>query len=146
MLDNRFIGTNAIVAETFDDNNHVFYFIRTDDEAYLKYENDIRLISKMILKPNFMVFFVEGGYENGVDLLKPCLFDKSKLLVKEFSIDPRLFHKLINHGLISYSKYVADLYNLPVAYSSDIKYHHNDYKRTKNKEKVMTKFRTGKFN
>lgn len=146
MLDNNFKGTNAIVVETFDDNNHVFYFITSGDEAYLRYENDIKLIKRLIIKPNFIVFYVDDSFEYGVDLLKPCLPKENKILVKEFSIDPNIFHNLIKHNLISYSKGMADLYNLPVVYSSDIKYHHNDYKRTGNKEKVLSKFREGNFN
>lgn len=146
MLDNDFRGTNTVVAETFDNNNHIFYFINVGDEAYLRYENDIRLIRKMIIRPNFLTFFVDGGYEYGTSLLKPCFSTKNSILVKEFSIDPNIFHKLINYNLISYSKCMADLYNLPIIYSADIKYHHNDYKRSKNKEKVITKLKNGKFN
>lgn len=146
MLDNNFRGTNAIIAETFDDNNHVFYFINSSGEAYLRYENDIKLIKRLIIRPNFLVFYIDGSFEYGADLLKPCFSKDYKVLVKDFSIDPDIFHKLIKYNLISYSKGMADLYDLPSVFSSDIKYHHNDYKRSKTKEKVLLKQKEGKFN
>ena len=63
-----------------------------------------------------------------------------------FDIDPGIFNILIDNNLISYSKSVADLYDLPVSYSRDILYHSNDYKRTKSKELVLSKMKQGVFN
>lgn len=146
MLDEELRSTNAIIVETFDNNNHVFYYVEDDGSHYLKFEDDSRLISKLIIKPDLWAFFKEGGYEHGVDMLKPIIKSLKKVLAKNYYIDPDIFDILISSGLISYSKAMADLYELPVAYSYDIKYHRNDYKRAKTKNLTLDKMRQGIFN
>lgn len=148
MLDENLRGSNALVVETFDENNHVFYLVKGPVKLYLQFENDCRYITKLVLKPDLWVFFEDGGYEHGSSLLKPLDPDLKKVLAKNYYIDPSIFHSLVNHKLITYSKAMADLYQLPIVYSFDIKYHHNDYKRQEEgkKEKVLERLRTGKFN
>lgn len=146
MLDENFRGTDVVVAQTFDDNCHVFSLVRGSNKYYLLYENDSRLIKKLVIKPDLWVFYMEGGYEHGVKLLKPLNPTESKILTKNFIIDPDIFELLINNGLISYSKAMADLYDFDEKYSSDYKYHKRDYKNSKNKEKVLEKMRQGVFN
>ncbi len=146
MLDKELQGTESIIVETVDHNNHVFYLVWKENQYYLQYEQNTSLINLLVLKPNMDIYFENGNVENGKNFLKPCLPNQSKILATNFDIDPDIFHQLIHCRLISYSKAMADLYSLPVAYSFDIKDHHNDYKRTKNKEKVLAKLRAGQFN
>lgn len=146
MLDQELRGTNALIVETFDNNSHVFYCIEEDGLHYFKMEGDSRLITRLIIKPDLWVFFKNGGYDHGVSLLKPIIPSIKKNLAMNFYIDPDIFDDLIKDGLISYSKAMADLYNLPISYSRDIQYHRNDYKRTKNKEMVLSKMKQGVFN
>lgn len=145
MLDENLRGTNALVVETFDDNCHVFHLVEKKDTLFLQLENTTSYINKLIIKPDLWIFFDEG-YEHGTRLLKPLNPNLKKILAKNYYIDPTIFHILINHELISYSKAMADLYDLPVAYSRDIKYHHKDYKNTRNKQQVLQKLRQGHFN
>ena len=146
MLDETLRSTNALVVETFDENCHVFYLVSKEEKLFLQLENTSNYIKRLIIKPDLWVFFEEAGYEHGTRLLKPLNSDLKKILAKNYYIDPDIFYKLIDHKLISYSKAMADLYDLPVAYSRDIKYHHNDYKRTGNRQKVLQKLRQGYFN
>jgi len=146
MLDEELRGTNAMIVETFDGNNHVFYFVKYDNKYYLKYEGDSKLITKLIIKPDLWVFYKDGGYEHGVNLLKPVFSTDKKVLAMNYYIDPNIFKNLIDSDMISYSKAMADLYDLPVPYSRDVKFHHNDYKRTNSKELVLSKMRQGIFN
>lgn len=146
MLDETLSGTNMLVVDTFDYNSHLFQLVFDNNKYYLKSEYDPRLITKLIIKPNLWVFFKDGGYEEGTTLLKPVDLNKKKVLAMNFSIDPSIFELLVNNDIISYSKAMADLYNLPVAYSRDVKYHHNDYKRTKTKQLVLNKQKRGIFN
>ncbi len=148
MLDSKLEGTKTIVVETFDDNCHVFQVVEDADKPYLILENCPNRITHLLIKPDLWAYFENVGYEHGVCLLKPLDCQAKKVLAREFLIDPSIFHFLVNHKLISYSKGMADLYQLPVAYSRDIKYHHNDYKRKEQgrKEKVLAKFKTGDFN
>lgn len=146
MLDDNLRGTKILLAETFDNNSHIFYLVKNEDTYYLQYENIPKLITKLVIKPDLWAFYKDGGYEHGVHLLKPIITSKNKVLVMNYYIDPGIFHILVNQGLISYSKAMADLYQLPIAYSRDIKYHHADYKRSKNKELVLERMRNGLFN
>ena len=146
MLDETLSGSNMIVVDTFDYNSHLFQLVFDDDKYYLKSEYSPRYISKLIIKPNLWVFFKDGGYEEGVKLLKPVDLNRKKVLAMNFNIDPTIFNILVENNIISYSTAMADLYNLPVSYSRDREYHHNDYKRTKTKEKILTKLKSGIFN
>jgi len=146
MLDESFRGTGVVVVETFDNNCHVFSLISTNNNYYLQYENNPMLIKKLIIKPDLWVFYMEGGYDQGIKLIKPLNQIENKVSAMNFMIDPDIFELLINKGLISYSKAMADLYNFDEVYSSDYKYHKRDYKNSKNKEKVLEKMRQGVFN
>lgn len=146
MLDETLRGTNALVVETFDDNCHVFYLVQKGNKFFLQLENTVDYIKKIIMKPDLWIFFEENGYEHGTQLLKPLNPNLKKILAKNYYIDPDIFATLMDWKLISYSKTMADLYDLPVAYSRDIKYHLNDYKRTDNKQKIIHKLRKGNFN
>lgn len=148
MLDETLRGTNALVVETFDENCHVFYLVEKEKNFFLQLENTSNYIKKLIMKPDFWILFEEDGYEHGTRLLKPLDSSQKKVLAKNYYIDPSIFHCLINHKLIAYSKAMADLYQFPIIYSSDIQYHHNDYKRQEvnKKEKVLEKLRKGIFN
>lgn len=146
MLDESLRGTNAIVIETFDNNCHVFHLVNNNDQYYLQYDNDNRIITKLVIKPDIWIFYKDGGYDHGVNMLQPIIKSERKVLAMNFYIDPDIFNILIDSNLISYSKAMADLYELPVSYSRDIKYHHNDYKRTKTKKLVLANLRQGKFN
>ena len=148
MLDETLRGTNALVVETFDENCHIFYLVEREKKFFLQLENTSNYIKKLIMKPDLWIFFEEDGYEHWTRLLKPLDSSQKNVLAKNYYIDPTIFHTLINYKLISYSKAMADLYDLPIVYSRDIGYHHNDYKRQRNskKEKVLEKLRSGKFN
>lgn len=146
MLDEELSGTNYMIVKTFDNNNHIFNYVEEDGLNYFKIDTDSRLISRIIIKPDLWVFFKDGGYEHGIKLLNSTNNLKTNGLVSNCYIDPNIFNNLVNKGLISYSKAMADLYDLPTIYSRDIKYHQNDYKRTKNKELVLSKMRQGIFN
>lgn len=146
MLDNELCGTDSIVVETQDLNNHVIKLVRSYDRLYLKLENEDRLIRKLVIKPNMWLYFLDGSYDTSINLIKPCHSNLERALAFEFSIDPLIFNELIDNDLISYSKGVADLYDLPPVYARDIKYHHRDYKWSRNKEKVLKKLRSGNFN
>lgn len=146
MLDETLRGTNALVVETFDDNCHVFYLIKRENKLFLQLENTSTYIKKLIIKPDLWIFFEKSGYEHGTRLLRPLNQKEKKILAKNYYIDPGIFPTLVSYELISYSKAMADLYDLPIIYSRDIKYHHNDYKRTGNKQMVLQKLRQGYFN
>lgn len=146
MLDNNLIGTNMIVVDTFDYNSHVFGLVLDENKYYLKLEQNSNLIKKLIIKPDIWVFFKDGGYEQGVNLLKPINPLMNKVLAMDFNIDPDIFELLINNKLISYSKAMADLYGFDPKFSSDYFYHSRDYKRSKNKQLVLEKFKRGQFN
>lgn len=146
MLDENLRGTNALVVETFDENCHVFNLVEKGNAFFLQLENMPIAIQRLIIKPQLLAFFVDEGIEYGSYLLKPLNFYVKKNLARNYYIDPMIFHTLVNYKLISYSKAMADLYELPAAYSRDIKYHHNDYKRTCNKQQVLQKLRQGHFN
>lgn len=146
MLDECLRGTNTIVVETFDYNCHVFNLVNDNDKFYIQYEKDLRLISKLVIKPDLWVFYKDGGYEHGVNLLKPLNLKAKKVLASEFYIDPDIFDYLISNELISYSKAMADLYDFEPEYSRDYNYHRRDYKHKKNKDVVLKKLRLGQFN
>lgn len=146
MLDETFSGSRSIVVESFDYNCHWFELVDINDEYYLKYEYDSKLITKLVIKPDLWVIYKDGGYEHGINLLKPINLSQKKVLSMEFHIDPEIFDTLIENKLISYSKAMADLYDLPVEFSRDYLYHHRDYKHSKNKELVLEKWKNGIFN
>lgn len=146
MLDENLKGSKALVVETFDNNCHVFNLVNINEQYYLQYDNDNRIITKLVIKPDLWVFYKDGGYDHGMNLLKPIMKSERKVLAINFYIDPDIFNILIDSNLISYSKAMADLYQLPVSYSRDVKYHHNDYKRTKTKSLVLAKMSKGNFN
>ncbi len=144
MLDNELRSTQSIIIETNDYNNHVFSLVQKDEQSYLRYEQSEIFINLLVIKPNIKIFFEDGNYEDGKNFFPSYL--SNKVLVTNIFIDPDIFLKLIADRMISYSKAMADLYSLPVDYSFDIRYHRQDYKRSKNKEKVLTKLKTGHFN
>lgn len=139
---------NTIVVKTFNDHNYLFYYIKYGSENYIRYENDTKLIKRIVLKPNLLIYYVDGSYKTGVELFKIDNYNDNSGLVSDCIIDSDIFYDLIEHGLISYSKLVADLYNFPVAYSYDVKHHHNDYKRTDclQRQKILSKLKSGNFN
>lgn len=146
MLDDKLKGTKMIVVDTFDYNSHVFELFSENEQYYLKFEQDPRLIKKLIIKPDILVFFQNGGYEQGVNLLRPINPTTSKVLAMDFNIDPNIFDVLIQERLISYSTAMADLYDFDSKLSSDYVYHQRDYKHKKNKQQVLQKLRNGQFN
>ena len=146
MLDDILRGTNVIVVETFDHNYHVFSLIKDNQQFFLQLKSNPKLITKLVIKPDLWVFFKEGGYEHGVKLLKPIDQNMKKVLAKDYLIDPDIFDLLIQNNLISYSKAMADLYELPNMFCRDIKYHSNDYKRSKSKELTLMRMKHGIFN
>lgn len=139
---------NTIVVKTFNDHNYLFYYIKYGSENYIRYENDTKLIKRIVLKPNLLIYYADGSYKTGVELFNIDNYNDNSGLVSDCIIDSDIFYDLIKHGLISYSKLVADLYNLPVAYSYDVKYHHNDYKRTDclQRQKILSRLKSGNFN
>lgn len=146
MLDVELKETKSIIVETEDFNNHVFTMVEEDGQFYLQHEQYPMLINQIVLKPNMKVYFQDGSIEDGKRLLKSYLPDHSGVLATNFSIDPDIFKKLITYRLISYSKTMAELYQLPIEHSNDISYHTRDYKRSKNQEKILSKLREGNFN
>lgn len=146
MLDNELYGTGVIIVETQDLNSHIIKLVRQSDKLYLKLENEDRFIRKMVIKPNIWFYFADGSFDTGINIIKPCYNNLERVLAIDFSIDPFIFNRLIDSDLISYSKGVSDLYDLSPAYARDIKYHHRDYKWSRNKEKVLRKLRSGNFN
>lgn len=146
MLDENLRGTNMLVVDTFDYNAHVFELILQGEKLYLKFESDSRLIKRLVIKPDCWVYFQNGGYEQGVNLFRPLNPALNKILAMDFSIDPDIFQTLIDNGLISYSKAMADLYDLDPIFSSDYSYHTRDYKRKNNRSKVLEKLKNGNFN
>lgn len=139
---------NTIVVKTFNDHNYLFYYIKYGSENYIRYENDTKLIKRIVLKPNLLIYYVDGSYKTGVELFNIDNYNDNSGLVSDCIIDSDIFYDLIEHGLISYSKLVADLYNLPVTYSYDVKHHHNDYKRTDclQRQKILSRLKSGNFN
>jgi len=146
MLNEIIRGRGSIVVETFDYNYHEFELIEKDSKYYLKYQNDYKLITKLVIKPDLWVFYKKGGYEHGVNLLKPVSLARKKVLAWDFHIDPEIFDILIENKLITYSKAMADLYDLPVELSRDYFSHRRDYKHSKNKELVLERWKKGMFN
>ena len=146
MLNEIIRGSCSIVVETFDYNYHEFELIQKDKKYYLKFQHDPRLITKLVIKPDLWAFYKDGGYEHGVNLLKPINLARGQVLAWDFHIDPEIFDILIENKLISYSKAMADLYNLPVELSRDYLSHRRDYKNSKNKEKVLERWKNGIFN
>lgn len=146
MLDENLRGTKMIVVDSFDHNSHIFKLIKTANIYYLKFEQNPNYIKRLIIKPDFWVFFQDGSYEHGINLLKPLNSSNNKILAMNFNIDPEIFGILISQNLISYSKAMADLYDFDPKCSRDYSYHHRDYKHTKNKFQVLQKLREGKFN
>lgn len=146
MLDENLRGTNMIVVDTFDYNSHVFELVLENDKYYLKFENNLNNIKKLIIKPDIWVYFQDGSYEQGVNLLKPLNPSDNKVLAMDFNIDPNIFDILIAENLISYSKDMADLYDFDPKFSRDYSYHHRDYKHSKNKNQVLQKLKKGLFN
>lgn len=146
MLDENLRGTNMIVVDTFDYNSHVFELILKNSNHYLKFEQNENLIKRLIIKPDFWVYFQDGGYEHGVKLLKPLDPKSDKVLARDFNIDPEIFSTLVVENLISYSTAMADLYGFDPNFSRDYSYHRRDYKNRKNKEQVLQKLKEGYFN
>lgn len=146
MLDENLRGTNMLVVDTLDYNAHVFELVSEGDKPYLKYEGDSRLIKRLIIKPDCWLYFANGGYEHGTSLLRPIYSSVKKVLAMDFNIDPNIFDVLIQNGLISYSKAMADLYEFDPTCSKDYNFHRRDYKRKKNKKQVLEKLRSGSFN
>lgn len=147
MLDNNLKGSNKIVVETFGGNSYTFSFINENNNMFIKCNADPRFIKRIIIKPDLWIYFNDGGYEHGVKFFQSC-YNDSRPLVKKVDIDTNIFNKLVAYKLISYSKGMADLYDFPIAYASDIKYHHNDYKRVGEiqKTRVLNKLKSGNFN
>ena len=146
MLNEEIRGSRGILVESFDYNCHWFELVDIKDECYLKCEHDSKLITRLVIKPDLLVFYQDGGYEQGVNLLKPINLKEKKVLAMEFHIDPEIFDILIHNKLISYSKAMADLYDLPIELSRDYLAHRRDYKHSKNKELVLEKWKNGVFN
>lgn len=146
MLSEIIRGSSSIVVETLDHNYHEFDLVHENNKYYLKYHHDPRLINKLVIKPDLWVFYENGGYEHGIKLLKPFNLEDEKVLSCEFYIDPEIFDILIENKLITYSKAMADLYDLPVELSRDYLSHRRDYKHSKNKKFVLERWRQGIFN
>lgn len=146
MLDEGLTGSSVILVETFDHNNHIFYAVRLDNQLLLKHEGTDSLISKLIIKPDLWAIFTDGTYKQGIELLKPCHSSEKKVLAKNYYIDPEVFGDLVDNNTISYSKGMADLYDFPIEYASDVEFHKRDYKHHKTKELTLNKMRNGQFN
>ena len=146
MLSEIIRGSRSIVVETFDYNYHEFELIEKDDKYYLKFQHDPRLINKLVIKPDLLAFYENGGYEQGVKLLKPINLARGEVLAWDFQIDPEIFDILMENKLITYSKAMADLYDLPVELSRDYLSHRRDYKHSKNKKLVLERWKNGIFN
>ena len=59
---------NTIVVKTFNDHNYLFYYIKYGSENYIRYENDTKLIKRIVLKPNLLIYYADGSYKTGVEL------------------------------------------------------------------------------
>lgn len=144
MFDESLSNYNMIVVETFNEKAYAFNIIKSGEDYYLQFDNMIKSIKKLIIKPDFWVFFEDGTYTSFRAILKSQ--KQESTLAKEYYIDPAIFKKLVSRGIITYTFGMADLYNFPRQYARDYEYHKSDYKRTKTKEKVLTKLRNGEFN
>ena len=145
MLDAGLKGSNLVAVSTFDSGKHEFHLIKDDTKYCFKYDGSPKLISKLVIKPDLWVLFRDGGYEQGINFLSRENNCK-RVLASGFDIDPDIFELLVTYDLISYSKGMADLYDLPIIHSRDFLNHCNDYKRSKNKDLVLEKMRNGIFN
>lgn len=144
MFDDSLKDKNMIIIETFNDDAYVFDIIKINDEYFLTFNNMKQKIKKLVIRPNFWIFFEDGSYDDFKYILKSI---KQELtLIKNYYIDPTIFQKLVMDDVITYTIGVADMYDLPKKYAKDYEYHHNDYSRKDSKEKVLTKLKNGIFN
>src|SRR5574344_681659 len=144
MLDESLNKYNMIVVETFDEAVYAFDVIKEEDSYYLKFDSIQKKIRRLVIKPDFWLFFEDNIYTTFKTILRNQR--KESTLVKEFYIDPAIFKELVSRGIITYTVGMADLYGFPREYARDYKYHKADYKRTDSKEKVLTKLKNGQFN
>lgn len=144
MLDETLSNEGMIYALTYDEKVISFSVVKYDDAYYLKMDKNPNLVRRLVIRPNFWVFFCEGNYMDCRSITRTQ--DSKGSLVKEFYIDPVIFPKLVKSQTITYSAGMADLYDLPREKARDAQFHKNDYKRTDSKEKVLTKLKNGIFN
>lgn len=137
MLDETLRGTKAIVVETEDLNCSIFHLLRIDSKYYLVFENDSKLIYHLRLKPNFLVYYLQGDYQEAIEIIKPLFSNFKRVKVTQCYIDPSIFDVLVNEKLISYSKATSSLFNLPINKSLNNFYYYNKCKRKCNKNKIL---------
>lgn len=137
MLDERLIGSNMIECVAIDGTKYHYLYDSENLTLYCIENNQI--LFKIDLKPN-LEYFNENNkhkyFSNG----------KDKSLISQINIDPDIYDKLVNEGIIRYSSLSADLYDLPKEKAFDAKYHKRDYKNKKNKSLVLQRYHNGIFN
>lgn len=136
-----------------------FYAISFDNRAYNfvldEYDrlfcDDIvqnKEIRKIYLKPNFEIFFQDGGYITCDSLSRAKNYkNEYQHLIGSYAITTDLLYDLVALGKISYSTEMAYLYNLDPNYARDIKTRSNAFKRVKKRtNEILTKQKQGIFN
>lgn len=129
-----------------------FYATRFDDNAYEFIVNSdntmdcptlgIESISKIVIKPRFMLFTKKGIY------MTPSNHNvNNDDLIKDYSIDDNLFDYLKEQGLIKYSTDMAYLYDFKdkKGYDSEFKEGH-PFKWAEKKGPILVKQKNGKYN
>ena len=136
-------GYDFVCFETFDGKAYDLNIVKIGNDYYFRFEKEPHLIRSVKIKPN-----PEFEYVNGTVMTltnKLARMGKNVSLVKECYIDPEDFKELTEQRVFKYSYIVSQLYGFDPERAYDYKHHTADFKRTKNKELVLTRYKNNMF-
>ena len=136
-------GYDMIVVETYEGKGYEFDIHRIDKKVFFTFEHEKRLIKSIIMKPNPIIEYADGVTITFTQKL--ASLNKSISLVKDCYIDEEDLNLLTDLKVFNYSYITGELFNLPVKKARDYQYHKTDFKRTKNKELVLTRYKNNMF-
>ena len=128
-------------------NNQIYEFELGEDNLLYCDIVKNKAIRKLYIKPNFEIFFKDGGYLTCEGLARTRNQKDTSYLIGHFHIKDELLEYLVGENLISYSTEMAYLYGLTPLFARDAKEKTRAFKRVKRKsDKILTKQKQGIFN
>lgn len=130
-------------------NNETYEFIvKNNGLIYSKQIENNKPINKLLIKPNFWVYFEDGGYTSCDTLARQNgTKNNNNHLIKRLKITKDLLDYLVLTNLIFYSTDMAYLYGLNSNYAYDKNKKTRAFKKLKRKKKpILEQQKQGKFN
>ena len=142
-------GMKYFKAVTYDNNEYNFA-VTPDNKIYCIEFGNIDPADRIELNPNFVLRAKCGKTICSLDEYHRNIGKKktNESLISQWIIDEDVFKYLKDNKIISYSRFVADIYGFDTDYASDKFYHQNPHKRKRKKEteKKFARIRAGNFN